>query len=72
MKEKIRNINWGKLSLILTCILSLIRIGREVYELIVERKKRDEIEARLGMVEVSCAIMEGRIDSLEEKIRKAH
>ena len=66
MKEKIRNIDLGKLSLILTCILSLIRIGREVYELILERKQANEIETRLGMVEVSCAIMDGRINSLEK------
>ena len=75
MKEKIRNIDLGKLSLILACLLSVIRIGREVYELVTEIKTRDKIEARLGMIDLSCSIMEGRITFLEkmrEEDRKAH
>lgn len=75
MKEKIRDIDLGKLSLILTCILSLMRIGREVYELVTEIRTKDKIEARLGMIDHSFSIMEGRITFLEkmrEEDRKAH
>ena len=65
MKKKI---DWATMSLVLASILSIIRIYKEIKDMVDRKKEYEEIEQRLDQIDVSCEIMEGRITFIEKQM----